>query len=303
MIDQKHIQVIQVENVEIRHSPQPLIITDTAITTEKPKLYCQIPEKQAEGKERTWLAKDQANTMAQAMSSMAGSLQLSGSTRLHAKRVSSVTRAGFAVRAQHQQEQVLKRVLLFWAVNFPCAVQGTIFSQRKQLSHGCTNQNSKDYYLMQDSSMLRSEKSLRRTLFLSVLVSTGFFPTLYSYAKTKSKNPYDEKRLLKQNQRIQKENNAPEDFPNFIREGFEVKIVSSENYVKSNSGLIYRDFVVGQGDCPKDGQQVTFHYIGYNESGRRIDSTYLQGTPAKIRMGTKALVPEPKRGGNKCRKK
>lgn len=72
---------------------------------------------------------------------------------------------------------------------------------------------------MQDSSMLRSEKSLRRTLFLSVLVSTGFFPTLYSYAKTKSKNPYDEKRLLQQNQRIQKENNAPEDFPNFIREG------------------------------------------------------------------------------------
>lgn len=44
--------------------------------------------------------------MAQAMASMAGSLQLSGSTRLHAKRVSSVTRAGFTVRAQHQQEQV-----------------------------------------------------------------------------------------------------------------------------------------------------------------------------------------------------
>lgn len=37
--------------------------------------------------------------------------------------------------------------------------------------------------------------------------------------------------------------------------------------------------------------QVTFHYIGYNESGRRIDSTYVQGSPAKIRMGTKALVP------------
>jgi len=67
--------------------------------------------------------------------------------------------------------------------------------------------------------MLRSEKSLRRTLFFSVLVSTGFFPTLSSYAKTKSTNPYDEKRLLQQNRRIQKENNAPEDFPNFIREG------------------------------------------------------------------------------------
>lgn len=37
--------------------------------------------------------------------------------------------------------------------------------------------------------------------------------------------------------------------------------------------------------------QVTFHYIGYNESGRRIDSSYMQGSPAKIRMGTNALVP------------
>lgn len=37
--------------------------------------------------------------------------------------------------------------------------------------------------------------------------------------------------------------------------------------------------------------QVTFHYVGYNESGRRIDSTYLQGSPARIRVGTNALVP------------
>ncbi|KAH1241475.1 Peptidyl-prolyl cis-trans isomerase FKBP20-2, chloroplastic [Glycine max] len=133
---------------------------------------------------------------------------------------------------------------------------------------------------LHDSCMLQhSEKALRRTLFLSVLVSAGVFPTLSSYGKTKSKNPYDEKRLLQQNRRIQKENNAPEDFPNFVREGFQVKVVSSDNYVKSDSGLIYRDFV------------VTFHYIGYNESGRRIDSTYLQGSPAKIRMGTKGLVP------------
>lgn len=36
---------------------------------------------------------------------------------------------------------------------------------------------------------------------------------------------------------------------------------------------------------------MTFNYVGYNESGRRIDSTYLQGAPARIRMGTNALVP------------
>lgn len=40
--------------------------------------------------------------------------------------------------------------------------------------------------------------------------------------------------------------------------GFEVKVVASDNYVKADSGLIYRDFDVGQGDCPKDGQQVRY---------------------------------------------
>lgn len=38
--------------------------------------------------------------------------------------------------------------------------------------------------------------------------------------------------------------------------GFEVKVVTQENYMKRDSGLIYRDFEVGKGDCPKDGQQV-----------------------------------------------
>ncbi|XP_019093118.1 PREDICTED: peptidyl-prolyl cis-trans isomerase FKBP20-2, chloroplastic isoform X3 [Camelina sativa] len=137
------------------------------------------------------------------------------------------------------------------------------------------------------------DQSLSRRSVVYVLATTPclLFPALISSAKTKSKSPYDERRLLEQNKRIQRENNAPDEFPNFVREGFEVKVVASDNYVKADSGLIYRDFNLGQGDCPKDGQQVIFHYIGYNESGRRIDSTYIQGSPARIRMGTNALVP------------
>lgn len=54
---------------------------------------------------------------------------------------------------------------------------------------------------------------------ISVLVSAGVLPTLSSYAKTKNINPYNEKRVLQQNRQIQKQNNAPDDFPNFIREG------------------------------------------------------------------------------------
>ncbi|KAJ7950816.1 Peptidylprolyl isomerase [Quillaja saponaria] len=167
---------------------------------------------------------------------------------------------------------------------------GTFFAQTKQIAHGCSNHKQKDDQAP-DRYKLHSDEILRRKYMLSVLVSTAMFPTLSSYGKTKSKSPYDEKRLLEQNRRRQKENNAPEDFPNFVREGFEVNVVTSGNYIKCDSGLIYRDFEVGKGDCPKAGQQVTFHYVGYNESGRRIDSTYLQGTPAKIRIGNNALVP------------
>lgn len=72
---------------------------------------------------------------------------------------------------------------------------------------------------VQGSDMLHSKEALRRKFILTLLVSTGILPTLSSYAKTKSKNPFDEKRLLEQNKRRQRENNAPEDFPNFVREG------------------------------------------------------------------------------------
>ncbi|MQM07515.1 hypothetical protein Taro_040350 [Colocasia esculenta] len=135
------------------------------------------------------------------------------------------------------------------------------------------------------------EKQCRRGFLMLSLVSSGFVVAVPAEGKTKNKSKYDERRLLEQNRKIQEANNAPLDFPNFIREGFQVQVVASEKYVKRDSGLIYVDIEVGKGDCPKDGQQVTFHYVGYNESGRRIDSTYLQGSPAKIRIGTKALVP------------
>lgn len=141
-----------------------------------------------------------------------------------------------------------------------------------------------------NGAMLYEDK-LKRRLLLTFMVGSGICPALSSSAKTKKQNPYDEKRLLEQNKRIQRENNAPDDFPNFVREGFAVKVVTSDNYVTRDSGLVLWDIEVGEGDCPKDGQQITFHYVGYNESGRRIDSTYLQGSPAKVRLGTKALIP------------
>ncbi|XP_050282470.1 peptidyl-prolyl cis-trans isomerase FKBP20-2, chloroplastic isoform X1 [Quercus robur] len=169
-----------------------------------------------------------------------------------------------------------------------CTMLGSFDTQKKQITRSCPILNLKDE--RQSGYTSHVDETIRRRLLFG-LVTTALFPTLSSSGKTKSKNPYDEKRLLEQNKRVQKENNAPEDFPSFVREGFQVNVVTPENYIKCDSGLIYRDFEVGKGDCPKDGQQVTFHYVGYNESGRRIDSTYLQGSPAKIRLGNNALVP------------
>ncbi|GAB4844294.1 Phosphatidylglycerophosphatase and protein-tyrosine phosphatase 1 [Ancistrocladus abbreviatus] len=171
----------------------------------------------------------------------------------------------------------------------PHVAPGSFFLHKKQVPFCCSS-HTVEHGSEQNGLVARCEENVGRRLILFLLVFPGF-PVLASHGKMKGKNPYDERRLLEQNKRIQKENNAPEDFPNFIREGFQVKVVASENYVKLDSGLIYRDFEVGEGDCPKAGQQVTFHYIGYNESGRRIDSTYLRGSPAKIRVGTNALVP------------
>ncbi|KAG0477574.1 hypothetical protein HPP92_012293 [Vanilla planifolia] len=131
----------------------------------------------------------------------------------------------------------------------------------------------------------------RRVLLIFPFVSTGLFFTYSAHGRDKVTTLINENLLLEQNKKIQMANHAPDDFPNFIRKGFKVEVVVSDKYVRSSSGLIYLDIQVGNGDCPKDGQQVTFHYVGYNESGRRIDSTYLKGSPANIRLGNNALVP------------
>ncbi|KAK2998566.1 hypothetical protein RJ639_024163 [Escallonia herrerae] len=147
---------------------------------------------------------------------------------------------------------------------------GFVSEQNSQVNIVCTAGEQNGYVSPYD------KKLKQRQLFL-LLCSSGLFPTLPSSGKTKSKNPYNEKRLLEQNKRIQRENNAPEDFPSFVREGFDVEVVASENYVKRDSGLMYQDFEVGNGDCPKAGQQVfllpTFSFeamVPLTNCGRKI---------------------------------
>ncbi|GBG88590.1 hypothetical protein CBR_g48120 [Chara braunii] len=104
---------------------------------------------------------------------------------------------------------------------------------------------------------------------------------------------YDEQKLLSQNRRMQDVNGAPADFPGFIREGFKVQVITNDDYVTTNEGLIFKDYEAGQVNQPPpmDGQQVVFHYTAYNELGKRVDTSYRQGKPTEVRMGNNVMIP------------
>ncbi|XP_010238178.1 peptidyl-prolyl cis-trans isomerase FKBP20-2, chloroplastic isoform X3 [Brachypodium distachyon] len=87
----------------------------------------------------------------------------------------------------------------------------------------------------------------KRSALALVLAIPALSVPLSAHGKTKSMTPYDERRLLQQNKKIQEANRAPDDFPNFIREGFQVKVVTPDNYVTRDSGLIYEDVKIGTG--------------------------------------------------------
>ena len=42
----------------------------------------------------------------------------------------------------------------------------------------------------------------------------------------------------------------------FASTGYNVKVVTTDKYVKCDSGLLYLDIEEGQGDLPKEGQEV-----------------------------------------------
>jgi FKBP-type peptidyl-prolyl cis-trans isomerase len=95
------------------------------------------------------------------------------------------------------------------------------------------------------------------------------------------------------NRRTQKQNNVPPDFPLFARDGYDMTILVSNGYQVTDDGLLYKDYVVGTGATPSDGQQVTFDYTGYNESGGVIDSSYRKGAPSSMRIGVPGSTVVP----------
>ena len=69
---------------------------------------------------------------------------------------------------------------------------------------------------------------------------------------------------------------------------------ASRGYQITPEGLIYKDYAVGEGELPREGQEVVFDYTAFNEAGTRIDSSFTKGRPASARIGVGAgggLIP------------
>jgi len=60
--------------------------------------------------------------------------------------------------------------------------------------------------------------------------------------------------------------------------------------IKTDSGLQYIDTVVGTGDMPKTGQQVTVHYTGTLKDGTKFDSSVDRGQPFTFVIGVGQVI-------------
>lgn len=66
--------------------------------------------------------------------------------------------------------------------------------------------------------------------------------------------------------------------------------VEEADYVTTESGLKYNDFVVGEGPSPETGQTVTVHYTGWLEDGTKFDSSLDRGQPFTFTIGMRQVI-------------
>lgn len=55
--------------------------------------------------------------------------------------------------------------------------------------------------------------------------------------------------------------------------------------VTTQSGLVYEDLTTGDGATARSGDEVTVHYTGWLQSGRKFDSSVDRGEPFSFSLG------------------
>ena len=66
--------------------------------------------------------------------------------------------------------------------------------------------------------------------------------------------------------------------------------VQESDYVRTDTGLLYFDLVQGKGDSPSKGNNVTVHYTGWLQSGRRFDSSRTKNRPFSFEIGRRKVI-------------
>jgi len=62
-------------------------------------------------------------------------------------------------------------------------------------------------------------------------------------------------------------------------------------WTTTESGLQFRDIIVGNGDAPTKGQTVLVHYTGRLENGKEFDSSIPRGQPLEFAVGKGQVIP------------
>jgi peptidylprolyl isomerase len=65
----------------------------------------------------------------------------------------------------------------------------------------------------------------------------------------------------------------------------EEAIKTTEDLIRTSSGLKYEEIVVGTGATPKPGEKIAVHYTGWLENGTKFDSSIDRGKPFEFVLG------------------
>lgn len=68
-------------------------------------------------------------------------------------------------------------------------------------------------------------------------------------------------------------------------------VVANDEYVTTDEGLRYYDFVVGDGPSPTSGQTAVVHYTGWLLDGDKFDSSLDRGQPFSFNVGMGQVIP------------